>query len=311
MVPNSKKPKENKAKKYFTLMVVPHDQKKIVNVKMPNILIYSVLGCFVVTIVVSGLLIKNYNNMQKEVIDLKTQEALFRDQREKTFYFASEIENLRKEVNELKNLGVKVKGMSKELKRSSAPSSPIPYAKADKAGKLGQGGPDPLSELSAQRLTQDISSLKNEIGAQKNMLEELQVYMRKQLSYIKITPNRWPLRGWITSRFGWRYFRGKKEFHTGIDIANVYGSSIYAAADGAVVFSGWKGDYGKLVIINHGRGICTYYGHNSVNLVSAGQQVRKGEIIARVGNTGRTTGPHSHYEVRLNNNPINPFKYLY
>jgi len=310
MTENIKKPK-NRANKFLTLMVVPHDQKKIFNAKIPHALVYAFIGCIAAVIITSGLLIKNYSNLRKEVAQLKTQEELFKDQREKASYFATEVENLRKEVADLQNLGVKVKGMSKELKRSSVSSKPVPYASAKQAKKLGQGGPDPFSELSAQQLTENINSLKGEINAQKNVLEELNVYLRKQISLLNVTPNRWPLRGWITSRFGWRTFRGEREFHSGIDIANIYGSSVRSAADGTVEFSGWSGGYGKLVIIDHGRGICTYYGHNSVNLVVKGQQVKKGEIISRVGQTGRTTGPHTHYEVRINNKPINPFKYLY
>jgi murein DD-endopeptidase MepM/ murein hydrolase activator NlpD len=114
-----------------------------------------------------------------------------------------------------------------------------------------------------------------------------------------------PARGKITSRFGSRWGR----MHQGIDIAAPTGQNIYAAKGGKVVFSGWRGNYGKLVIIDHGDGLSTYYGHNSRNLVSKGDRVDKGEVIAKVGSTGRSTGPHVHFEVRINGQPVNPLKW--
>ncbi|WP_176461739.1 peptidoglycan DD-metalloendopeptidase family protein [Anaeromicrobium sediminis] len=115
-----------------------------------------------------------------------------------------------------------------------------------------------------------------------------------------------PTRGTMTSRFGTRWGRR----HTGIDIANKMGSSIKAAQGGKVVFSGWKGDYGKLVILDHGNGYETYYAHCSSLLVKKGDIVKKGQVIAKVGNTGRSTGPHVHFEVRKNNVPLDPLKYV-
>jgi len=116
----------------------------------------------------------------------------------------------------------------------------------------------------------------------------------------------WPARGRLTSRFGWRRWR----HHDGIDIAAPYGSPVTAARDGVIVYSGWYHAYGKAVIIDHGSGLQTLYGHNSKNLVRAGQRVTKGQLIAHVGSTGRSTGPHLHFEVRINGRPVNPIKYL-
>lgn len=115
-----------------------------------------------------------------------------------------------------------------------------------------------------------------------------------------------PTRGKLTSRFGWRW--GRK--HEGIDIAAKIGTPIYAADGGKVVFSGVRSGYGKLVIIDHGNGTQTYYGHNSKNLVAVGDKVYKGQKIAEVGNTGRSTGPHLHFEVRKNGQPVNPLEYV-
>jgi len=121
---------------------------------------------------------------------------------------------------------------------------------------------------------------------------------------------KWPCRGKITSYFGYRRIFGSRSYHSGIDIAGSYGTPIAAADGGKVTFSGYKGNYGYLVIITHDNGTQTYYGHNSSNLVSAGQRVYQGQTIARMGSTGRSTGNHCHFEVRIRGSAVNPLNYL-
>lgn len=125
-------------------------------------------------------------------------------------------------------------------------------------------------------------------------------------------PSLWPTNGEVTSRFGWRNspWGGGSELHQGLDIANSMGTPIFATADGEVVQSGWAGGYGNIVQINHGNGIETIYGHNSRVTVNAGQYVKKGQVIAYLGSTGRSTGPHLHYEVRVNNTAVDPIRFL-
>lgn len=113
-------------------------------------------------------------------------------------------------------------------------------------------------------------------------------------------------RGYITSPFGPRSLG----YHNGIDIGIPSGTEVYAADGGTVKYSGYKGTYGKLIIINHGANTETRYAHNSVLKVKSGENVFKGQLIALSGNTGRSTGPHLHFEVRINNNPVNPKKYV-
>ncbi len=119
-----------------------------------------------------------------------------------------------------------------------------------------------------------------------------------------------PLRGPLTSRFGSRVHPlfGRRHFHTGVDIAAPHGAPVRAAADGTVLFAGWYGGYGRLIVVDHGQGLSTLYGHLSAILVGAGTRVTRNHVIGRVGSTGYATGPHLHYEVRQNGRPIDPLR---
>ena len=119
----------------------------------------------------------------------------------------------------------------------------------------------------------------------------------------------WPCTGILTSRFGYRSLLGST-YHSGIDIGNSYGTSIYASDGGTVTYSGWMSGYGYLIIIDHGNGYQTYYGHNSSLVASLGQKVHKGQLIARMGSTGRSTGNHCHFGIKLNGTFLNPLNYL-
>lgn len=125
-------------------------------------------------------------------------------------------------------------------------------------------------------------------------------------------PSAWPLYGVVRSSFGERTdpFSGEGAFHTGIDLSAPTGSSVRATADGVVVHAGWSGRYGKLVIVDHGKGVQTYYAHLSQFLVVPGEEVRVGEVVALSGATGHVTAPHLHYEVRIAGTPVNPYRYL-
>lgn len=125
-------------------------------------------------------------------------------------------------------------------------------------------------------------------------------------------PGLWPVNGIVRSSFGERCdpFSGEGAFHTGIDFAVPEGTEVHVTADGVVTDANWEGKYGKLVIVDHGNGIETYYAHLSSFLVVPGQEVRRGEVIALSGGTGHSTGPHIHYEVRLGGTPVNPYQYL-
>lgn len=132
------------------------------------------------------------------------------------------------------------------------------------------------------------------------------------LGEMAFTPTLWPVVGGITGRFGERLdpFSGEGAFHTGVDISAQYGDAVHATADGMVVEAAEHTGYGRLVVVDHGFGVTTWYGHLSSFTVPPGIRVKRGDIIGYVGVSGRTTGPHVHYEVRINNAPVNPMRYL-
>jgi murein DD-endopeptidase MepM/ murein hydrolase activator NlpD len=126
------------------------------------------------------------------------------------------------------------------------------------------------------------------------------------------TPSIWPVMGHITDSFGERLdpFSGEGAFHTGVDVASDYGAPVHATADGVVTMAGNHTGYGRLVVIDHGFGITTWYAHLSAFSAVVGARIKRGEVIGYTGISGRTTGPHVHYEVRMNNAPINPWRYM-
>ena len=126
------------------------------------------------------------------------------------------------------------------------------------------------------------------------------------------TPSLWPVLGHITDSFGQRLdpFSGEGAFHTGVDVATDYGAPVHATADGVVILAGNDGGYGRVVVVDHGFGITTWYGHLSAFATITGSRVKRGQVVGYTGISGRSTGPHVHYEVRLNNAPVNPWRYL-
>lgn len=173
----------------------------------------------------------------------------------------------------------------------------------------------PLTEKHNRLLRQmhsQVEHVKEVSAVQKETFEELHECLQTQKSLLASTPAIRPTTGWLSSGFGYRLspFTGLREFHRGIDIATRKGTPIIAPADGAVTFTARNGGLGKCIVINHGYGMVTRYGHLEKYLVKPGTHVKRGDKIALVGNTGRSTAPHLHYEVHLNGIPVNPVKYI-
>ena len=188
----------------------------------------------------------------------------------------------------------------------------------------GVGGPYGFSTISfttamgwgaanmVERLSNGLDHLGKRAKIQSISFQELDNFFKNQKSLLSSTPSIWPTRGWVTSGFGFRKspFTGLREKHEGWDIAARNGSPVRTTADGVVVVEGREYGYGNLVEIDHGYGLVTRYGHNSKHFVKVGDRVKRGQVVTLVGNTGRSTGPHLHYEVLLNGVPANPKNYI-
>ncbi len=157
-----------------------------------------------------------------------------------------------------------------------------------------------------------ISRARVEKLSDENYLEFLVTYSEELFYRLRITPTGFPVYGRITSTLGWRKnpFGKGYEYHTGVDIKASYRAPVYATAEGIVEYAGWYSDYGKTVIIKHPSGYKTLYGHLSKIKVRCGKKVKPGEIIGYVGSTGRSTGPHLHYEIRLGSKYLDPLKFI-
>ncbi len=174
-------------------------------------------------------------------------------------------------------------------------------------------------EISRQSSEQDYSTLVIRIdkAVKETQLKEQSVIelwesLSERQSLLNATPNIKPARGWMTSQFGYRLnpFTNRMQLHAGLDIAAAPGSPVYAPADGVIIFASYDETYGKLVSIDHGYGVTTRFAHNSQIYVHVGQKISKYDVISSVGNTGRSTGPHLHYEVRINGTPVDPFNFI-
>lgn len=207
----------------------------------------------------------------------------------------AENEKQRLELKQLSNRVEAVEDTSRKLAEKSGVVSEVTLP--------GTGGPAlPLDESGLAALAGKMSELEVKMRAYENVLRER-----------GYTPSVWPVVGKLESGFGGRRnpFGGSSyEFHSGQDIDAATGDPVVAGASGRVTFVGWQNGYGQLIVIDHGGGLTTRYGHLSHIDVSQGEWIERSQFIGRVGSTGRSTGPHLHYEIRINDEPVNPLQYL-
>jgi murein DD-endopeptidase MepM/ murein hydrolase activator NlpD len=180
------------------------------------------------------------------------------------------------------------------------------------------GGPSlntiPLyrQDLLAKRMHSLADKLIEDVRLEEIKQQEILLALRENREFMVMTPSIWPAEGHLTSGFGHRLnpFTGQSALHAGLDIANRVGTPIVAPAKGTIVSVGWQNAYGNCVVINHGNAIITRYAHMDKTTVKEGQVVNRGDLIGTIGNTGRSTGPHLHYEVRVGGVPVNPMRYI-
>jgi murein DD-endopeptidase MepM/ murein hydrolase activator NlpD len=253
--------------------------------------------------------------LQSRAVHLTNELGEIQSQRKQIQEFASEINSLKGHLVTLNKFEKKIRIIAN-------------IEKTDESDNIfGVGGSIP-EDLDARlplmekhnSLMRDMHEQIDELNRasihQKGKFESLLKSLEDQQNLLASTPAIRPIsrgeKSWITSSFGFRVspFTGQREFHQGFDISTRKGTPILATADGVVTFAGNKGLLGKTIIVDHGHGMVTRYGHCSKFLKKRGEKVKRWEPIALVGNTGRSTGPHVHYEVRLNGIPVNPYKYI-
>jgi len=224
-----------------------------------------------------------------------TQQAAHLRTEAENQYLRTENDRQRRELSELTNRVEAVEDTSRKLAEKSGVTEEVLLP--------GTGGPAfPLDADSFAALENKMSKLERSLVAQEDVLRDR-----------GYTPTVWPVVGKLESGFGGRanpFGGGSYEFHSGQDIEAAWGDPVVAGASGTVTFVGWQNGYGQLIVLDHRGGLTTRYGHLSHIDVFQGQAVARSEFIGRVGSTGRSTGPHLHYEVRFNDEPVNPLQYL-
>ncbi|HHW60902.1 MAG TPA: peptidoglycan DD-metalloendopeptidase family protein [Syntrophomonadaceae bacterium] len=217
-----------------------------------------------------------------------------------------QIEQLNTEIAEINKRQEEIERKQEEIKK-------LMGIKQDKHSRLirpsgGQGGKD----WGVSRSGGGVSRLTSNLGRYDKELDQMMAAVKNDRRFFRAIPNQWPAEGDISSDYGLRKspFSSGTSFHDGIDIANNAGTEVLAAADGIVTFAGYMPVYGRTIIIDHGYGLQTKYGHNSNLLVAVGDKVKKGEQIAEMGNTGRSTGPHLHFSIYKNGQHQDPKLYL-
>ena len=287
--------------KRFTILVIPEGSHQVRRFGVRSSVVKGILASSLVLLLGLAGLVVDYvmTNLDRNELERLQVENL--SQREELHRLAVKLEDLRQEMVVLAQNDAKVRVMAK----LSAP-------KGDSI--VGIGGPAPQDDVNREfnEIQQRIDEVRRQIDLRRESQEEIQGILNDQRSLLAAKPSGWPVKGWLTSKFGMRRdpFNGRRKMHEGLDIAARTGTPVIATADGIVSSVRTEAGYGKIVVVDHGYGYRTIYGHNSRNYVKVGQRVRRGDRIAAVGNTGRSTGSHVHYEIRLNGVPVNPKKYL-
>ncbi len=278
---------------------------------MPKVVLYALIVCLLGGGAYFGWICQDYLGLRAKMPRFAQLEKEDEFQKKQVLHLAERINNMTKRVGELEAVDHRLRAMvNMETSEDNGPSN-------------GVGGPDPVlrdprqaAEKSFRTLVRKMHSsldnLNDEIAYGKREKAELEKFLEEQKTLLASTPSIWPTKGWMSSGFGYRTspFTGQREFHKGIDISARLNAPIIAPANGIVRFVGWDHGYGKSIIISHGHGIKTRYGHLQKALVKKGQYVKRGDTIALVGSTGRSTGSHLHYEVHVNGMAVNPLRYI-
>lgn len=319
-----------KDRNVFTIMIVPHAETKVFTFRLSTIAFQGICYSLVCLFLFMIILARSYQTMTSNMWELEELRLVNREQRDQIEQLVQQtssleqrmiiLDELDKQVREMMELESSVPG-----KGSTASGPVLPDASTtDTAGIASSdniGGPTLPDAAAASVVSRaSISEARSALGMlgqidlkmgdQTESLEEVRSALSESMAYISAKPEGIPAFGYISSRFGYRNTMFGVDSHTGYDIAGRYGLPITATADGTVIFAGWAGTYGNMVQIEHLYGWSTIYGHCSKLTVKLGDRVKRGEVIGFMGSTGKSTGPHVHYEIRINGQAVNPRYYL-
>jgi len=324
-----------------TLIFLPDERSPVRRFRVPRALFRYGPWAIGPLLLLIGLGTADWVRLRLEAHDVAAMRAKTAADQEQLAGLASELKALEEKLGRLEEFERKVRviaNLPAALPKAVAPTQL--GAAARREGEGGQGGdePDPASETDADvaapsaaraeptvrgsglgldeaalaRIRGKAERLAAGIDLRGGAFEELLKGLHGVRERLAATPSIWPSNGWVTSAFGWRTspFTGRRTFHSGLDIAADAGTEIVASARGRVVFAGPKGPLGQTVILEHGHGFRTLYGHASALHVRPGETVERGQRVASVGSTGRSTGPHVHYNVSLKGRSVNPISYI-
>lgn len=304
--------KKMRKKDLWTLMLVPHRGGKVKRLTISKFIFFSGIILTGIILTILFFFIIDYKQIKSKITVLEELKRVNKEQQEKIVSLAKKVESFNETLKKLEELENKLRNLAGVSEAKSV----------IKKGGFGRGGPerDSLGNKLGQK---DPSTLTNQMEEKFPLLEKEAQTRMKGFQYVEkviiqkkelfaSTPNIFPVQGWLSSKFGWRIdpFTYKRAFHYGIDISAPWGTSIRASAQGKVIFTGWDDGYGLTIKINNGYGYSTIYGHLSKILVKKGVWVNKGDIIGRLGSTGRSTGPHLHFEVHKNKKAIDPLSLM-
>lgn len=298
--------------KKFTILVIPEGTNRVNRFSLPRIILPLVLAVLIGAVGMAGYWFQQYDSLRADLPDLHNLQEQNRRQEAQIDSFASRLTEFKQQMAKLKTFNRRLRVMANLEKPSSSDDV------------FGIGGPEVHQGGSGVKLTntmgerrvlimqRDLDQMTSEAEAERSIQKELAKFLKERRSVLASTPSIWPVHGWVTSGFGYRIspFTGKRQFHAGLDISTRSGTTVVSPAAGVVTFVGREGGYGKMVVINHGNGLVTRYGHLKAYSVKSGHKVKRGERVGLVGTTGRSSGPHLHYEVLMSGVPTNPRYYI-
>ena len=298
-------------KEHFNILIFGHKTSKTRHLKIRKKTVKISFYLIGFALLSTTFFFCDYIQVKKKAFELGRLRQETQNQRSQIQFFSARIEDLEKQLSKLKDFDKKIRIIA-NLERGQ-----------ETTASMGMGGPSPSDIRDklkkekddaglVQQMKSDVERLQSEAVSREDSLSELEKLLHVKREMLTHTPSVWPVQGWVTSGFGYRTnpFTGLTQMHEGLDISNRVGTSVVASANGIVSDVGNDIAHGKIVVLFHGFGMTSSYSHLSKVLVRVGQKVKRGDKIGEVGMSGKTTGPHLHYIVKINGVPINPARYI-